>query len=87
MNRITIDDKEEIGYASELEGSSRERLLTVQDIGNLLNVPKSYVYQMTHKHEIPFMKIGGHVRFSPSAIDKWLQGLEVTDVGISERER
>lgn len=56
---------------------SVERLLTVQDISNLLGVKRSYVYYLTHLKRIPHLKIHGHLRFRMSDIDDWLQLQEV----------
>ncbi len=54
-----------------------EKLLTVQEISDLLGVPSSYVYDLTHRKKIPFLKINGHLRFRPTQIDEWLRSKEV----------
>ena len=60
-----------------------EILLTVQDICELLKVPRSYVYYLTHKNEIPHFKINGHLRFRQSRIEEWLESQEVrSNVGL-----
>lgn len=59
-----------------------ERLLTVQEISELLKVPKSYVYLLTHKKRIPYVKIQGLLRFRRSHIEGWLRSQEVRDVSI-----
>jgi len=56
-----------------------EKLLTVQDISELLGVPKSYVYSLTHQKKIPHLKIQGHLRFKQTHIDEWLKSQEVRD--------
>ena len=56
-----------------------ERLLTVQDICELLEVPRSYVYRLTHTKRIPYMKIQGHLRFRRAHIDEWLRSQEVRE--------
>lgn len=61
-------------------------LLTVQEISNFLKVPKHYIYHLTHAKKIPFIKIGGHLRFRRSDIDKWLRSMEVQDVSIQAGE-
>ena len=69
-------------------GNAIDRLLTVQEISELLKVPKSYVYWLTHQKKIPHMKIQGHLRFRQSQIDDWLNWLEVSDdVDIQEEVR
>ncbi|MFC1715351.1 helix-turn-helix domain-containing protein [Candidatus Poribacteria bacterium] len=64
-----------------------EKLLTVQEICDLLKVPKSYVYWLTHSKRIPYLKINGHLRFRESAIAEWLESQEVCDVGIQTETR
>jgi len=65
-----------------------ERLLTVQEISELLKVPKSYVYWLTHQKKIPHLKIQGHLRFRQSHIEEWLKSQEVRDhVDIQEEVR
>ena len=54
-----------------------ERLLTIQEICELLRVPKSYVYYLTHNKKIPHFKINGHLRFRHSHIENWLESQEV----------
>lgn len=62
-----------------------ERLLTVQEICELLKVPKSYVYWLTHSKRIPHFKINGHLRFRQSRIEEWLESQEVrSNVCIQE---
>ena len=70
----SVDNSSLKGYHSVLEG-----LLTVQEIANLLSVPKSYVYNLTHEKKIPHLKIQGILRFEKSAIDLWLRSQEVTE--------
>jgi len=71
-----------------LVGNAIDRLLTVQEISELLKVPKSYVYWLTHQKKIPHLKIQGHLRFRQSHIDEWLNSQEVSDdVGIQEEVR
>ena len=63
-----------------------EKLLTVQEICELLKVPKSYVYYLIHSKSIPHFKINnGHLRFRQSHIEEWLESQEVrSNVGIQE---
>ncbi len=68
-------------------GNAIDRLLTVQEISELLKVPKSYVYWLTHQKKIPHMKIQGHLRFRQSHIEEWLKSQEVSDVDIQEEVR
>ena len=95
----TVDNLGRSNYYSGIPGSGGrekmsvetgkagiERLLTVQDICELLGVPRSYVYRLTHTKRIPYMKIQGHLRFRRAHIDEWLRSQEVREnVGLQER--
>ena len=60
-----------------------DKLLTVQEICELLKVKKSYVYWLTYQRKIPFIKMMGHLRFRKSATDEWLSSQEIrNDVRI-----
>ena len=49
-----------------------EKLLTIKDLSELLQVSKSTIYQWTHTGFIPHYKIPKGVRFKVSEIEKWL---------------
>ena len=61
-----------------------EKLLAIQQVCELLQVPKSYVYWLTHSKKIPHFKIYGHLRFRQSHIEEWLESMEVRNVGLQE---
>jgi excisionase family DNA binding protein len=60
-----------------------EKLLSADEIAELLGVKKSTIYQWTHQKYIPHIKLGNKVRFKPSQIDKWLE--QRTYKGYSKR--
>ena len=71
----TIDNSVAAGYHSRVpEGA---KLLTIQEVCELLKVSKGYVYWLTHRRKIPFIKMQGHLRFRRSDIDSWLREQEV----------
>jgi len=78
MNTIDkVDDRDyDGGGITEGEGSA-DRLLTVKEICELLQVKKTYLYWLTHQRKIPHIKIQGILRFRQSAIDRWLDSQEV----------
>ena len=59
-------------YPLEPEASP-ERLLTVRDVAQRLNVRESWVYIQTEASQIPFVRIGRYLRFRPSDIDAYLR--------------
>lgn len=60
-----------------LAATRLDRLLTIQEICELLQVTKAYIYWLTHRKKIPYIKMQGHLRFRESAIDEWLRSQEV----------
>ncbi len=54
-----------------------DKLLTIQEVCELLKVSKGYVYWLTHQRKIPFIKMQGHLRFRWNDIDSWLREQEV----------
>ena len=61
-----------------------DRLLTVQEVCELLNVRKTYVYWLTHRKKIPHIKLQGHLRFRQSAIDEWIKIQEIRNADTEE---
>jgi len=49
-----------------------ERLLTINELCNILQVSKATVYRWVHSDFIPYFKIGGVVRFNERAVRQWL---------------
>ncbi len=50
-----------------------QRLLTVEEIADYLQVKPSTIYQWTHQGFIPHVKLGNRVRFRLSQVDKWVE--------------
>jgi excisionase family DNA binding protein len=63
-------------------GTALERLLSVQDAAERLNVRVSWVYAKVAARELPFVKVGRYVRFRPADLAAY-----VTAARESERER
>src|SRR5437763_11069601 len=55
---------------------STGRLLTADDVGVLLAVPKSWVYAETRAGRLPHVKLGRYYRYSRPSIDAFVAGLE-----------
>lgn len=55
-----------------------EEMLKVEDVQRLLAIPRSKVYRMTSRKELPFYKIGRACRFKQSELDKFLSSKKVT---------
>ncbi len=50
-----------------------QRLLTVEEIADYLQVKPSTIYQWTHTGFILHVKLGNRVRFKLSQVDKWVE--------------
>ncbi|MHA1280343.1 MAG: helix-turn-helix domain-containing protein [Candidatus Helarchaeota archaeon] len=53
-----------------------EKLLTPQEIADILGVQPSTIYQWTHQGYIPHVKIGKFVRFKEKDVEKWVERKE-----------
>lgn len=47
-------------------------LLKAEDVAQMLQVSKHYIYQLKAERKIPFIKIGGCVRFRRSDVESWI---------------
>jgi len=50
-----------------------EKLLTPQEIAEVLGVQPSTIYQWTHQGYIPHVKLGKFVRFRAKDVEKWVE--------------
>ena len=48
-------------------------LMTIKELAEKLNVKESWIRSRVFKREIPFIKVGKHVRFDLTVIDEWLK--------------
>ncbi len=53
-----------------------EKLLTVPQLCDHLQVSKSLVYKWVHYDFVPYVKIGNIVRFKESELNRWLKNKE-----------
>jgi excisionase family DNA binding protein len=51
----------------------KDRILTVQEASEFLNLAKQTLYGFTSKNEIPFLKKGKKLYFRKSDLEEWLQ--------------
>ncbi len=49
-----------------------ERLLTAQEVADLLTVPLSWVREATRDGRLPHLKLGRYRRYQAAAIQAWL---------------
>lgn len=53
-----------------------DRLLTAEQVAEILGVPASWIYEQARKGRIPHIKLGRYVRFRHSAVEAWLDEQE-----------
>ena len=53
-----------------------ERLLTAQEVADLLAVPLSWVREATRDGRLPHLRLGRYRRYQAAAIQAWLAGQE-----------
>lgn len=50
----------------------KKRLVGVQELAEMLGIPKGTIYNWKSQQRIPFVKLGGRTMFDLDRIDKWL---------------
>ena len=55
-----------------MQGKSMDKLLTLSQVSELLQVKKNTIYSWTFTRKIPFLKVNGVLRFREKEISKWL---------------
>lgn len=50
-----------------------EKLLDAKEVADLLGENERWVYQQAKKKSIPSIRLGKYWKFSPSALQKWLE--------------
>jgi excisionase family DNA binding protein len=61
---------------SNHNSNSGQKLLTIDELAELLDVPKGWIYQRTRDRSpstIPFYKLGKYLRFDSDKVREWLE--------------
>lgn len=53
-------------------------LLTINDVSQILKISVSTLYRWVHKKEIPYIKLGGKVRFSDSELQQFIKNNSIS---------
>lgn len=70
--------------------SMSERLWTVAEAANYLNVPTSAIYKMTARAArlpVPHVRLAGRLRFRRSDLDRWIGLLSTSNLTTLEKMR
>lgn len=62
-----------------------DRLLTAQEVADLLAVPLSWVREATRDGRLPHLKLGRYRRYQAAAIRTWLAQQEQGGIGGGRR--
>jgi excisionase family DNA binding protein len=60
----------------ESESSATKKLMTAQQVAELLEVDPSWVYQETRAGRFPHVRLGRYRRFRTSAVERWIEDHE-----------
>nr|WP_318246291.1 helix-turn-helix domain-containing protein [Salipiger thiooxidans] len=63
---------------------SREEILKLRDVADLLKVGEKTVYSMAQAGELPAFKVRGQWRFSRKDIDAWIEQQKHTTQDLGE---
>ncbi len=64
------------------DSNNGDEWLSVAELSKYLKVTESWIYEKTHKREIPFKKAGKFPRFRKSHIDLWMGNPYHPDLSI-----
>ena len=60
----------------QLQLSFSSRYLNIEQVAEILGVPKSFIYRRTargHDDPIPHYRLGGHLRFRLDDVEAWIE--------------
>lgn len=53
------------------------KLLDINQLVEMLNIKKKTIYKWVRQRKIPYIKLGGLIRFDPEEIEKWIGSKKV----------
>lgn len=73
--------KESTGFLENQSGGSNlDELLTISEVAALLKISPTGVRRLQQSRQIPFIKVGGSIRFLKSDIFAYLQKMRVESI-------
>jgi excisionase family DNA binding protein len=70
------DDGQSREEQRESRPSVRGPLLDAEEVGEMLGVPKSWVWEQSRSGRIPTVRLGRYRRYRREAIERWIEELE-----------
>ena len=62
-----------------------KRLLTADEVAELICMTKEWVYAQVRANRIPHIRLGRRVRFRRESIDTWLREVECGRIDVSDK--
>jgi excisionase family DNA binding protein len=56
--------------------TSDDKLLTADEVAELMRVTRAWVYAETRRNAIPHLRLGRYVRYRRGAIEAWMRTVE-----------
>jgi excisionase family DNA binding protein len=69
--------------ATASDRGSASRLLTAEDVAEIIGMRVDYVYALSRRGQIPHLRFGRTLRFRAEAIEAWLGAAERGTLGRS----
>jgi excisionase family DNA binding protein len=67
------------GMQTHTTPTTNGRLLTADDVAGVLGVPRTFVYTLARRGELPTVRVGErYVRFRTQALDQWIEQQETS---------
>ena len=58
---------------TSMSATLNQPLIDVRAAAELLNVSTRTIYTLVERAELPSVRVGGQIRFVPSALEQWLR--------------
>jgi excisionase family DNA binding protein len=70
-----------------MEAPQPSHLLTPRQLARKIEVSTGHIYRLIAQRRVPFVRVGGSVRFRPESIEAWIERNEVRAVSQVLHER
>ena len=61
-----------------------ERLMTIEEVADFLQVKKNTIYKKIQRGQIPYIKMGGLLRFDPQQIEAYVKARTIEPFGTNK---
>jgi len=64
-------------------GTAADRLLDMEAVARILNVPVAHAREMGRRHELPIVRVGRYVKVRESSLQAWLRQREEVNAALA----